>query len=103
MNAKLTSIISYLTIVGWFVAFIFGDRDDELAEFHLNQGLVLGIVEIVVSAILTVLGKLWLIGFLAGILSTLLGVVFLVLMIIGIVNAANEAKSRCPQAFGEAF
>ncbi len=112
MNKKVTSIVSYCTIIGWVVAYFAGDK--EAAKFHLNQGLTLGIVgvagEVVFGVIAGVLyaiaGALYkikvlsvLIGLLGGFfgfLGGLVGVAVLVLIVIGILNAINDKEVPLP-------
>ena len=48
-NIKLFSVISYITWIGWIIAFVFGDRKDRILKQHLNQALALNIVGILVS------------------------------------------------------
>ncbi len=38
MDAKTTSIVAYITWIGFFVALLAGDKEG--AKFHLNQALV---------------------------------------------------------------
>ena len=51
MDRKATGVVAYLTIVGWFVAYFAGDREE--AKFHLNQALVVNLAFIV----------LWILGY----------------------------------------
>ena len=44
MNSKLAKIIGYLWWVGWLIAFLAGDKEDEGLKQHLNQALVLAII-----------------------------------------------------------
>ena len=39
MDAKTTSIVAYITWIGFFVALLAGDKEG--AKFHLNQALVI--------------------------------------------------------------
>ena len=39
MDKKTTGIVSYITLIGWLIAFCAGDKEG--AKFHLNQSLVL--------------------------------------------------------------
>lgn len=73
MNKKTTDIVAYLSIIGWLVSYFAGTREE--SRFHLNQGLVLAISEIILS----ILGKLFsgLLGWLVGIASILLFVLWL--------------------------
>ncbi len=45
MDKKVTGIVSYITWIGWLVAFFAGDKEG--AKFHLNQSLVLMIAGII--------------------------------------------------------
>ncbi len=56
MNKKVTSILSYCTIIGWLVAFIGGDKEN--AKFDLNQGLVLGLIEVTAAVMGAIFGIL---------------------------------------------
>lgn len=38
MDKKTTGIVSYITLIGWLIAFCAGDKEG--AKFHLNQSLV---------------------------------------------------------------
>lgn len=79
MDAKVTGIISYLSIVGWIIAHAAGDKEG--AKFHLNQSLILNVGYLICS-ILSRLGRpvryigwiaelvisiLWIIGFIAAV------------------------------------
>ena len=44
MDKKVTGIIAYLTLIGWLIAYLAGDKEG--AKFHLNQALVLAICNI---------------------------------------------------------
>lgn len=92
MNNKTLSIVSYITLIGWVIAYIIGkDKADDLLKFHLKQSLGLVIFSII-----------W--GFLLNIIITIfnlpiigiLGLVSLLLIIIGIINAANGIKKPLP-------
>ncbi len=111
MNKKVTSIVSYCTIIGWVIAYFAGDKDN--AKFHLNQGLTLGIVgaggEVIFGVIAGVLGLIarfvpikifsiliGLLGGFFGFLGGLVGIATLVLMVIGILNAVNDKEVALP-------
>lgn len=94
MNKKTTDIVAYITIVGWLVAFFAGTR--EQSKFHLNQGLIVGLLTVALSVIARVLSIIPIIGWLAGIIVWLLDLVLLAFAIIGIVNAANGKEERLP-------
>ena len=86
MDKKVTGIVAYITIVGWLIAFLAGDKEG--AKFHLNQALVLCIAQLVLS----VLGKIPFIGWIAGILS----LVVFVFQVVGIVYACKDQEKEVP-------
>ncbi|TBO44385.1 DUF4870 domain-containing protein [Pedobacter kyonggii] len=93
MNNKTLSIISYITIIGWLVAYFSGkDKADALLKYHLRQSLGLAIVNIIFSVVLTIIASMVpSLSFLG-----LIGYVFIVLWIMGIINAANGALKPVP-------
>ncbi|CAH0168931.1 hypothetical protein SRABI27_00977 [Pedobacter sp. Bi27] len=93
MNNKTLSIISYITIIGWLVAYFSGkDKADALLKYHLRQSLGLAIVNIIFSVALTIIASMVpSLSFLG-----LIGYVFIVLWIMGIINAANGALKPVP-------
>jgi len=77
MDAKTTSIVAYLTLVGFLVALLAGDKDNALAKNHLNNALVLLIFGL--ASVVPILGQLW-------------AIFILVNAIMGIVHAAKEEE-----------
>ncbi len=75
MNAKTTSIIAYLTLVGFLIAFLAGDKTSSLSKRHLNQGLICAL-----CAFIPCIG--W--------------VAYLVFAIMGIMKAMNEDETPLP-------
>lgn len=94
MDKKVTGIVGYITIIGWLIAYLAGDKEG--AKFHLNQGLVLALLEILVSVVAKIIGIIPIIGFLCGIVFWVIDVCLLVLAIIGIINAINEQDKELP-------
>ncbi|MBP2619372.1 DUF4870 domain-containing protein [Chryseobacterium jejuense] len=92
MDNKTLSIISYITIVGWLIAFIAGkDKPDRLLRYHLKQSLGVVILSFILPVILGILISVTHIGILG-----VIGILPLVLMIIGAINAANEVEKPLP-------
>ncbi len=75
MNAKTTSIIAYLGLVGFLIAFLAGDKTSSLSKRHLNQGLICAL-----CAFIPFIG--W--------------VAYLVFAIMGIMRAINEDETPLP-------
>ncbi|MDR1767839.1 MAG: hypothetical protein LBR32_05340 [Propionibacteriaceae bacterium] len=92
-NDKLMSILSYLGIL-FIVPLITGDyKKSEVVKFHLNQGIVLFIVAIVGSIVCSIVANI--VGFLWW-LGSVWSLLILVLVILGIVNAANSKQEPLP-------
>ncbi|WP_281233118.1 DUF4870 domain-containing protein [Flavobacterium gelatinilyticum] len=95
MNNKTLSILSYVTIIGWIIAFV-KSKDttpkSDLVVYHLKQGfgifLLTFAVNIALSIVLAVVPSLYFLSF--------VGYAFLILWIFGIINAANEQKRPIP-------
>lgn len=93
MTPKVQSILSYLGIL-WLVAFFAGKEErTDLSKYHLKQGLGLLIVAVIFNIGAGII--LMIIPSLATIISVF-GIVFLILMILGIITAANEVKKPLP-------
>ena len=92
MSKKTISIISYITIIGWIIAFLVYNNQLEkssLAKFHLKQSLGLGILGLLCEFLSYIVPSLDL-----GL--TILSLGLLILWIIGIVNAVNENEKPVP-------
>lgn len=86
MDKKATGIVAYISIIGWLIAYLAGDKEG--AKFHLNQGLVLNIASLIIG----VLARIPIVGIVAGIIS----IVLFVFMIMGIIYAAKEEDKELP-------
>lgn len=94
MSNKVLAIISYITIIGWLIAFFSRDKsqNNNLANYHLKQSLGLVIVSIIVNILLTIVVSIVpSLGFLL-----FFGYVFLIFMVLGIINANNEKRKPLP-------
>ena len=76
MDAKTTSIVAYLTWVGWLIAFLAGDKSTSLSKRHLNQALICMILAIIPIGITQVIA--------------------LIFAIMGIMKALNEDETPLP-------
>jgi uncharacterized membrane protein len=96
-NEKLCSILSYV-IIGliWYLA------DEKIrtqnTKFHVKQGLVLLIAELINGAI-------WGIPFIGEVIAPIINLGLIILIIIGVINVANEKNSELPiiGQFGKKF
>ncbi len=89
MDAKTTSIVAYLTWVGWLIAFFAGDKSTSLSKRHLNQALILNIACVAIGLInvIPVIG--WVVWIFAWIAIS-------VFAIMGIIRAVNEDETPLP-------
>jgi len=102
MDKKVTGIVGYLGWIGWIVAYVAGDQEG--AKFHLNQGLILAIASSIGGAVIGAVAALFswipvlgaLVGVICGILGGLWGLVSMILMVLGIINAANDQDTPLP-------
>lgn len=93
MTPKVQSILSYIGIL-WLIAFFVGkDQRNDLSKYHLKQGLGLFITAVVFNIAISFI--VMIVPSLAVILSAL-SLIFLILMIFGIINAANEVRKPLP-------
>jgi uncharacterized membrane protein len=93
MNNKTLSIVSYITLIGWLIAYFNGkEKADSLLKYHLRQALGLAIVSIIFNVVLTVVATI------VPALSFLgiAGLIIVVLWVMGIINAANGAEKPTP-------
>ncbi len=96
MNARTAGIVSYITWVGWIIALIMGDQDDEFVKHHLNQALILNICATVCSAISGIFALIPIIRVLGAIVFGLIGLVIFIMAIAGIISAANNSTNPLP-------
>ncbi len=87
MDKKVTGIVAYLTIIGWIVAYLAGDKEG--AKFHLNQGLVIALCAIINN----IIGMIPVIG---SIVSFIISILILVCIVIGIIAAAKDEEKEVP-------
>ncbi|MDV3508930.1 import component protein [Elizabethkingia anophelis] len=92
MDNKTLSVISYISIIGWIISFVMGkDNANSLLKYHLRQSLGLVIFSFVLGIVLQIIMSitgLYVLGY--------IGLINFALMIIGIINAANEAEKPLP-------
>ena len=92
-NTILFSILSYIGIL-WLIPLLV-EKNDKVVRFHVNQGIVLFIFDIIGSIAVGILSAIFVfipvISFLGVVIASLFGILCFVLMIIGIVNAANNS------------
>lgn len=94
MNNKTLSILSYITIIGWLVSFFSSTSPrNPLVKYHLNQAFGLFITAIAYGIIVQIVARI--VPSIAMILSAI-NLVFLILIIIGAINASKEKETPLP-------
>ncbi len=91
---KIMAILAYLGFLVIIPLFCAGES--RFARFHVNQGLVLLITDIILGMIFALVGWLPLIGWLIKIVRWLASVIFFVFMVIGILNAYRGKAKDLP-------
>ena len=96
MNKKVTSILSYCSIVGWLIGFLGGDKEN--AKFDLNQGLVLGILGVAATLTGQIFGyiPIALIRWPITLACTAIQVGVVILSVFGIIAAAKGQEKELP-------
>lgn len=96
MDAKTKGWVSYITIVGWIIAFVTNQppNKEEQASFHIRQSLgiiLLGVASGIIGRILFMI-----IGPVGFAIANVLYVVVFVLWILGIVSAVKGTRDLVP-------
>ena len=97
-NNKVMAVLAYLGIL--VLIPIFAAKQSKFARYHANQGLVLCIAAIAYSIVYGILSSIilaisWRLYFITSILS-LVSIVFFILCVIGIINAAGGKAKELP-------
>lgn len=85
--------LSYLGIL--FLIPLLVNRESSFSKFHANQGLLLFMIELVLSVVLRILSLIPVVRWFALILN-ILYIPVLILMIVGIINAVQGRAGRLP-------
>ena len=101
---KIMAILSYICVcsIPLFLIPLLAAKNSKFARFHTNQGLVLWIANIAVSIVMGIISFIIgllgveLLSGLVSLISGLISIFFLVLMILGIVNAATGKAKELP-------
>lgn len=91
---KVMAILAYLS---WLVLIpLFAAKNSQFARFHVNQGLVLAIAEIISWVVLGILSAIPFIGWLFGLIDGIFSIVCLIFTVLGVVNAVNGRAKELP-------
>ena len=91
MDTKTTSWVSYVTFIGWIIAYVAGDKEG--AKFHLNQSLVIWIAYLIISVGGAILALIPILGWLV---LAAAHVFLFVMWIMGLLAAINQEERELP-------
>ena len=94
-NNKGMSVLAYIGFL--FLVPLLACPNSKFARYHTNQGLVLFLLELALGVVTGILGIIPIAGLIiGGLLSAVGGIFTLVLMIMGIINAAQGQAKELP-------
>ena len=90
-EGKTTAIISYITFIGLIVAYIMNSgKNNAYARFHIGQSFRIVVLAFANSVLA------WFLPNSLSIISSIVSLGILVLMILGVINAANGKVEALP-------
>lgn len=93
-NNKGMAILAYLS---WLVLIpLIAAPQSKFARFHANQGLVLAIIGTIWGVVTGIFAAIPFVGWIISAIMGVASIAFLILMIMGIVNAANGEAKELP-------
>lgn len=96
-DGKAVAIISYLSIIGWIIAFVlYGNNKTALGIYHLRQTIALFLVGLGLWILQMLLLFIPFIGWIIGILMIFVYIALAIFWIIGIVGAINGQEKPMP-------
>ena len=97
MDGKSIAIISYLTIIGWVIAYVmYSNNKSQLAIYHIRQSLFIMLVGIAFYIVQTMLLFIPYLGWLISLLLIPVGLVLFVFWIMGLIYAINGEEKPIP-------
>jgi uncharacterized membrane protein len=91
---KTMALLAYLSIL--VIVPILTAKGSKYAMFHVNQGLLLAVAEIVVGAAIGILAFIPVVGMIASLVGGIIGLVALILAILGIMSVVNGQAKKLP-------
>ena len=96
-NGKTVALLSYITIIGWVIAFVMNSSQKTvLGAYHLRQTLFLFIIGLCLYILQIFLLFIPFIGWLISILLIFGGIGLFILWIIGLIAAVNGEMKPMP-------
>lgn len=94
MSKKVTDIVGYFGPLGFFLAYLLGQRQE--SRFHLNQSLVLLILSLALSALQKVASWIPLLGTLLQILLGFVSFLVFIIWILALASAIGGKEKPMP-------
>jgi uncharacterized membrane protein len=91
MSTKNIAFISYLTFIGWIIAFVFyndSKQKESLAAFHLRQSLGVQLTIFILSTIPPFFGIFF--------ASSIAGIISIVIWVVGFISALQGEEKEIP-------
>jgi len=96
-DGKIIALISYLTFVGWIVAFVMHvNNRTRIGAYHLRQALLVHIISMCLPTIGAFFAFIPIIGWLMNTIIALAGIVLFVFWLLGLIYAANGEEKPIP-------
>ena len=96
-NSKTVALLSYITIIGWIVAFVMNSsQKSSLGSYHLRQTIFLYILAICMYIAEIFLLFIPYIGWLIILLLWFAGIGLFILWILGLISAINGEQKPMP-------
>lgn len=97
MDGKTVAIISYITIVGWVIAFVMNSNNKSgIATYHIRQSLLIMLAVFLLFIVQTMLSFIPYLGWLVSLILMPVGLVLLVFWIMGLIYAINGEEKAIP-------
>jgi len=96
MDGKTTAWVSYITLIGWIIAFVThsnANPKSSLATFHIRQSFGLFLTSVILYA------AFWMMVFIVPLLSFLLTIIWIALFVfwlMGLIAALNGEEKPLP-------
>lgn len=96
-NGKTIAIVSYLTLIGWVIAYImYGGNKQQLSAYHIRQSLGIMITGVLFYVLQFMLLFVPFIGWLISFIMVPFGLLLLVAWIMGLTAAINGEEKPVP-------
>ncbi|MEE1945262.1 hypothetical protein VRU48_09090 [Pedobacter sp. KR3-3] len=97
MDEKTVAIISYITIIGWIIAYVqLGKNKSQLALFHIRQSLFLMLCAFGICIVQMLFAFTPYLGRMISLSLSLVLLGFLVLWVLALISAVNGEQKPLP-------